>query len=738
MPQSLLRRCLRNFRLLRHGFRDHLNGISGKECRHKLRLRWRTSAAHCNWLSYAGVKIERGDKFKTVSLEKQTVKAIILAGRSDFGQCLLARHLPTALWPVAGKAVLERLLCYWGDQGIRQVTICFSGDKSSLRPCIKNNSHLQIDLVEEQLPVGTAGCIRRAVRDETDSLFLVSSASMVSPPGIHTLVHAHRNGQCDLTAVFDPDEARGRPGACSADIYICSAHILEYIRKDGYFDVKEGLIPEMLRAHKTIHTLTLSNPVGNFRDRQSYLCAIGNYLTNLAHADPDLKLRKQTDSQTLWAGANVEIDPAARLYGPIAILDGARVSKGVAIIGPAMIGQDVIIGQNSVVINSVIWDDANVGPNCEIQRCLIDYHVDMPSNTFAEAQCIPFEASRILKKGVSKAAAVPKNGTSKLPQTSWLKLAKLKAKSASPVLLHKAKHLPILAAGLVLIMWLWSYWPSITDLWSIWRRSDEYSSGLLVPFLALYILWSRRNDIAKSQIRPCLWGVCAFVAAQAVRLFGLACVFSSAENLSLALSIAAIVLLLFGWRLFRKVSTVLLFLCLMLPWPTRVQAAVSLPLQRWATSSAVFCLETIGYEVRQEGNLIHIGEASVAVAEACNGLRMVTAFFVISGLVVLLVKRPWWQKLVILASSLPTALLCNTTRLTITAIAFTLVSGEYWEKVFHDFGGYAMMPLALAIVVLELWILARLTMPPTEEETMVITRQTQRSTLKKNGGSENG
>jgi exosortase len=134
-------------------------------------------------------------------------------------------------------------------------------------------------------------------------------------------------------------------------------------------------------------------------------------------------------------------------------------------------------------------------------------------------------------------------------------------------------------------------------------------------------------------------------------------------------------------------------------------------------------LETIGYEVTQEGNIIHIGQASVAVAEACNGLRMVTAFFVISGLVVLLVRRAWWEKLVILASSLPIALLCNTTRLAITALVFTVISGEQWEKIFHDFGGYAMMPLALAAVVGELWILAKLTTAPTKQEVIIITRQ---------------
>jgi exosortase len=161
----------------------------------------------------------------------------------------------------------------------------------------------------------------------------------------------------------------------------------------------------------------------------------------------------------------------------------------------------------------------------------------------------------------------------------------------------------------------------------------------------------------------------------------------------------------------------------MLPLPSTFRQNLGLNLQRWATSSAVFCLEVIGYAVIQDGHTIDIGGVSVAVLEACNGLRMITAFFVISGLVVLLVQRAWWEKLVILVSSLPIAILCNTVRLTITAIFFTILEGEYWEQIFHDFGGYAMMPLALAAVVGELWLLAKLTVLPTKEKAIIITRQ---------------
>ncbi|HIJ54309.1 MAG TPA: exosortase, partial [Planctomycetes bacterium] len=656
-------------------------------------------------------------------VNKQNVTAVILAGGRDFGRCPLASRLPTALWPLVGKPAIDRLLVHLVKQGIDRVVICSNGDGSLLAESIHTDNHLELKFLDEQLPSGTAGCVRDAASGETDDLLLVLPASMICPPKINVLISAHREGQSDLTVMFNPGHGNGKMLGEAAGIYICSPVLLEYIPKEGYFDIKEGLIPELLRAGKTVHTAVLPNHVGNFRDWRGYLCAIGDYLENTPKLTADLKLCKRNNSQAVWMAANSMVDPAARIYGRVVIMDGARISEGAVIFGPTILGRDVSIGKNSIVINSVLWDGAQVGPNCEIQRCLIDYNAAVPGNTVVEEKAIALRPERRLESLVGSVSKVGENNADRLQHALQLQLGKLNRKLPDWVQSHKTKIVPWLAAGLLLIAFLWSYRTGLVNLWNTWQRSDEYSSGLLVPFLAVYILWSRRYELAQCRIRPSVWGLFAFVAAQAVRLFGLFFMYSSAENLSIALSIAALVLLLFGWQFLRKVSTVLLFLCLMLPWPTRIQAAVALPLQSWATSSAVFCLEVMGYEVIREGNIIHIGQATVAVAEACNGLRMVTAFFVISGLVVLLVKRAWWEKLIVLASSLPVALLCNTARLTITALAFTVLSGEYWEKIFHDFGGYAMMPLALAAVVAELWLLAKLTTLPMKEEAIIITRQ---------------
>ena len=108
----------------------------------------------------------------------QNVKAIILVGNLDFGRCPLASRLPTALWPVLGKSVLERLLNHLADQGIKKAVICGSGASSLLEKRDLADDRLALSFVDEKLPEGTAGCIRDAVSDGNEELLIVFPASI--------------------------------------------------------------------------------------------------------------------------------------------------------------------------------------------------------------------------------------------------------------------------------------------------------------------------------------------------------------------------------------------------------------------------------------------------------------------------------------------------------------------------------------------------------------------------------
>jgi exosortase len=643
-------------------------------------------------------------------------RAVVLVGGRDFGRCPLAAHLPTALWPLADKPVLARLLDHLAATGFRQAAVCCAKDDAATVGAVCRAAPLKVVPVIEELAAGTAGCLRDAVGADPGNLILVLSAGMLAPPALEDLAQAHQAGGAELTVVFNLGRGReaglGRP----AEIYLCRPEILHHIPRGGYCDIKEGLIPSLLRAGGTIHPVVLDREVGNFHNRAGYLRAL-EVLFHPAAALSAMASERVSDAPVL-TGAEVLIHPTARICGPVLLGDHAQLAAGAVVVGPALIGPKVTVGAESVVVRSALWAEAQVGARCEVRESIVDCHAVLPDDVrIVETTASPRLAGRGSDRHLLQPCDAERPGEGSSFRRWTARLPRLASCSG--------RQWAYAAGGLlVLAAFLWSNWPTFMDLLAVWRRSDENSSGLLVPLLAAYVLWLRRQDLRSTPVRPALFlGLVAFLFAQAVRGIGLDYFYSFAERLSVVLSLAALVLLVLGWKYLGKVATVLLFLCLMLPWPNRIQSAVTLPLQRWSTTSAVFCLELVGYQIRQDGNVIHIGNASVAVAEACNGLRMITAFFVISGLVVLLVKRAWWEKLIILASSLPIAFLCNTLRLATTAVFFTFIKGQTWEQRFHDWGGYAMMPLALALVVGQLWLLARLTTPPTELVPAIISRR---------------
>ncbi|MHC4721089.1 MAG: exosortase [Planctomycetota bacterium] len=641
------------------------------------------------------------------STERSQIKAVILVGPLDFGRCPVATRLHRALWPVVDKPVLQRLIEHISSQGVNKFVICCDGDSGQIRRSLTISDSMEMEFLDELLPRGTGGCVLDAARTGIDELLFVFGASMLIPPDIGTMADAHRRSGADMTIMFGGNNG---PAGEMAEGYICGPSILENIPQAGYCDIKEGLIPELVQTGKTIHAAKIPSHIGSFRSWREYLAGTGDFLENVRKGEIVLAGHERYNSQDVWIGPAAQVDSSARIFGPVIISEGATISENVVIFGPTIIGQNVVVGKGSLVAGSVLWDGGRVGIDCEIRRCLLSYDVVVGRGKDIEDKLV-IRKKALLADRSPKVLNLINKDVGRLESFLQPALGKIKERLPDYVQTGQFQKQALMWLGAVILLLtvIWTYWkPTVADLWTIWLRSDEYSSGMLVPLIAAYIVWLRRKDLASCSIRPSIWGLFALVGAQALRFFGLFFMYGSAERISLVLTIAALVLLLFGWRLFWKVSSVLAFLFLMLPLPNRIQMAVTLPLQDWATASAVFCLETLGYEVIREGNIINLNGTMVAVVEACNGLRMVTAFFVISGLVVLLVQRRWWEKLIILLSAIPIGLVCNTLRLTVTAIAFTKLDAQHWEMAFHDYGGLAMMPLAIGIVVFELWLLSNL------------------------------
>ncbi len=262
-----------------------------------------------------------------------------------------------------------------------------------------------------------------------------------------------------------------------------------------------------------------------------------------------------------------------------------------------------------------------------------------------------------------------------------------------------------------------SYWPILIGLFSSWQSSEDYSAGLLVPLVAVFFIWRERRVLQESAFVP-YWraGIPLLLFAQAARLYGFFSYRFSLERYSLVLTLGALALLIAGRQFLLRIAWILLFLFLMFPLPGRVHSMVSTPLQGLATRGSVFLLEAVGVPVSQQGNIILLkNEMPMAVAEACSGLRMLTAFIIVAAFIAYMVKRPRWHKAILLASSIPVAVACNIIRIFLTAMIMLYVSVELGEHFFHDFAGLVMMPAAVSLIFGEIWLLDRIVTPDEKE-----------------------
>ncbi len=270
--------------------------------------------------------------------------------------------------------------------------------------------------------------------------------------------------------------------------------------------------------------------------------------------------------------------------------------------------------------------------------------------------------------------------------------------------------------SIVALSFLWVYWPTLDGMARRWSQDPEYSHGYLVPLFALFLLWHRRFHKNAGSDRGKVWGLGLVLAGIALRLAGSYVYFGYLEELSLFPCLFGLCLVLGGTRLVSRAWPAIAFLFFMLPLPYYVEVALAGPLQRLATVMSTMCLQLLGFTATSEGNIIFLGEMRIGVVEACGGLSMLLTFFAVTVAVALVIQRPMTDKVALVASAIPIALIANVVRITITGVLYEIVGTKVGEIFFHDVAGWFMMALALGILWGEAWLLSHLFLEPESED----------------------
>ena len=173
-------------------------------------------------------------------------------------------------------------------------------------------------------------------------------------------------------------------------------------------------------------------------------------------------------------------------------------------------------------------------------------------------------------------------------------------------------------------------WSTLGALLRVYLADGNYSHGLLIPFIAGYMAWVKRDGFRRAG-GGVLWpGAAVATAGVLLVLLGrwydvalnpgaLGHVFARATGLLLCAVGACWAAA--GWRRLRAVAFPLAYLAFALPLPESVVTAATLPLRTLGAVFGASMLRAVGVVVLREGNVLHLAEGSVGVAEACSGIR---------------------------------------------------------------------------------------------------------------------
>ena len=249
-----------------------------------------------------------------------------------------------------------------------------------------------------------------------------------------------------------------------------------------------------------------------------------------------------------------------------------------------------------------------------------------------------------------------------------------------------------------------------------WLTDSSWSHGFLIPLFSLYFINQHKKEILDLRTRPNYLGLFFLICGILFYPFNMIHLrYGYLRPISMIATLGAIVLFLGGRQLIRYTWLPIAFMLFAVPLPQRYYVYLTMPMRKLAATVAAALLNLVPQMEAIAGgvvvDVIYKGrrlDPALDVAEACSGMRLLMAFLALGVAMAYLHYRPMWQRLILLASTIPIAIICNNVRVTTTGFIYILIDPRYAQGLYHDLLGLATLPLAFGLYWFIAWFLSSL------------------------------
>lgn len=217
-----------------------------------------------------------------------------------------------------------------------------------------------------------------------------------------------------------------------------------------------------------------------------------------------------------------------------------------------------------------------------------------------------------------------------------------------------------------------------------------YSHGFLVPFIAGFLIWQKKDRLEKIPIVYSWWGLVFILIALLLHFLSTILYVFFTSGFSILLLVFGISMFVFGWERSKEVLFPLLFLIFMIPLPSSLINVVSLPMKMQVASIGTGLVKILGVPIFQTGFFIDTAKGTLLVDDPCSGIRSLISFMALGALTGYISNAPAKSKTLIFALSIPIAMMTNILRVSFLILVTNyygtnIVQPDSWV---HNVSGY--------------------------------------------------
>lgn len=260
------------------------------------------------------------------------------------------------------------------------------------------------------------------------------------------------------------------------------------------------------------------------------------------------------------------------------------------------------------------------------------------------------------------------------------------------------KKTKLIKLGLLLICLLWLYFPVFHSLIEDWIHLQDFSHGFLVPFIALFIAWRRRQEIELATVNPSWLGAVLLMLGLILLILGDLAAESFTMRISFLIVLTGTILFLLGRTHLKLLIFPIAFMLLMIPVPSILMQKITFPMQLFASRVAKESLSLVGIPVLREGNIIQLEHISLQIAEACSGIRSLISLITLGVVFAYFSQQLFWKRALLVIACFPVAIIVNALRVSATGLLAQWYGRTVAQGFFHGFSGYLLFLVAFVIL----------------------------------------